>query len=71
MEMAMTRSTKTTYTRYVVLPDGKTFDVLDDCRIVDVPDDVDDVEGYIQGKATPRFEDNYTPTLWHNEEDDR
>jgi hypothetical protein len=71
MEMAMTRSTKTTYTRYVVLPDGKTFDVLDDCRIVDVPDDVDDVEGYIQGKATSRFEDTYTPTLWHNEEDDR
>lgn len=71
MEMTMTRSTKTTYTRYVVLPDGKTFDVLDDCRIVDVPDDVDDIEGYIQGKASPRFEDTYTPTFWHNEEEDR
>lgn len=66
---SMTRSTKTTYTRYVVLPDGKTSHVLDDCRIVDVPDDVDDVDGYIQGKVTPRFHDVHTPTFWHDEDD--
>jgi hypothetical protein len=61
---------RTTYTRYVVLPDGKTFDILDDCRIVDVPDDVDDVEGYIlDGKAQPTFKDTNTPMLWREQDD--
>lgn len=62
---------RTTYTRYVVLPDGKTFDILDDCRIVDVPDDVDDVEDYIvtNGKGRHSFKDTNTPTLWREQDD--
>jgi hypothetical protein len=61
---------RTTYTRYVVLPDGKTFDILDDCRIVDVPDDIDDVEGYIlDGKTQPTFKDTNTPMLWREQDD--
>lgn len=62
---------RTTYTRYVVLPDGKTFDVLDDCRIVDVPDDVDDVEDYISnnGRGRHSFKDTNTPKLWREEDE--
>lgn len=57
-----------TYTRYIVLPDGKTFDVFDDCRIVEVPDDIEDVQGYIQGKRDPVFSDPHQPTLWREED---
>jgi hypothetical protein len=37
-----------TFTKYVVLSDGKTYDILADCQIIEVPDDVDDVDGYIR-----------------------
>lgn len=39
-----------TFTRYVVLSDGKTFDILSECTQIEVPDDIDDVQGYIHNR---------------------
>jgi hypothetical protein len=33
-----------------VLSDGKTYDVLADCHEIEVPDDIDDVQGYIRDR---------------------
>lgn len=49
-----------TFTKYVVLSDGKTFDVLADCQILEVPDDIEDVDGYIKR----RLHANDHPTLF-------
>ena len=39
-----------TFTRYVVLSDGKTFDAVSDCKEIEVPDDIEDVAGYIRSR---------------------
>jgi hypothetical protein len=52
-----------TFTRYIVLSDGKTFDVLSECTEIEVPDDIDDVEGYIRN----RIHNANHPTFdWHS-----
>lgn len=40
-----------TFTKYIVLSDGKTYDVLADCHEIEVPDDIDDVAGYIRQRV--------------------
>lgn len=37
-----------TFTKYIVLSDGKTYDVLDECHEIEVPDEINDVDGYIR-----------------------
>lgn len=39
-----------TFTKYIVLSDKKSFDILDDCYQIEVPDEIDDVEGYIRSR---------------------
>jgi hypothetical protein len=51
-----------TFTRYIVLSDGKTFDVLSECKEIEVPDDVEDVDGYIHS----RIHNNHPIFDWHN-----
>jgi hypothetical protein len=41
-----------TFTNYIVLSDGKTFDVFADCTQIEVPDDIDDIAGYIRDRMT-------------------
>ncbi len=54
-----------TFTRYIVLSDGETFDVLDSCTEIDVPDDIVDVDGYIRN----RIGNNDHPTFdWRNKD---
>jgi hypothetical protein len=54
-----------TFTRYVVLSDGKTFDVLSGCTEIDIPDDVEDIEGYIRDHINPA---NYPTFDWHSKD---
>jgi hypothetical protein len=35
-----------------VLSDGKTFDVFADCTQIEVPDDIDDIAGYIRDRMS-------------------
>jgi hypothetical protein len=52
-----------TLTRYIVLSDGKTFDVLSECTEIEVPDDIEDVQGYIRN----RIHNANHPTFdWHS-----
>lgn len=53
-----------TFTKYIVLSDRKTYDVLSDCHEIEVPDDIDDVEGYIHERMVSHGDH---PSLWSNE----
>ena len=54
------------FTRYIVLSDGKTFDILSDCKEIEVPDSIDDVGAYIKSRL---IKDH--PTFWVEGKDEQ